>query len=126
MVIVLVAVAGLLNLVTASAWADRAAQIDGPNGSAGAVINLAPSASYRVDYRAVDFSPDNLFTVTELTIIDPLGARTVRNVNRGGDIADFETFPNRGPVTVSIVFSFHRLFGPTEFNRADPLVVTYP
>lgn len=124
-VVVMTAVA-LLGVGAAPAWADRAAQIDGPNGSAGAVINVAPPASYRVDYNAVDFSPDNLFTVTELTVVDPQGARTFRNVNRGGDIADFEVFPNRGPATVSIVFTFQRAFGETEFNRANPLVVTYP
>lgn len=112
-------------LTVSTAYADRIARQEGPNGVASAVINL-DGQNYRVDYAATDYSSDNLFTVTTLTVIDQAGSRTFRNTNRGGDISDFETFANRGDVTVSIVFSFTRAFGENENNSANPLVVTYP
>jgi hypothetical protein len=93
-VVGLLVLAAAVSVTAPAAHAARANHVSGPNGVASVVINRG-GQNYRVDYAATDYSADNVFTVVELTAVDQAGSRTYRNVLRGGDVADFETFTNR-------------------------------
>ena len=119
--IVAAAVAG-----TPAAFADRAADGEGADGSYSVSITVGSSGEYEVSIAALNRHPDVTASSVQMEVVDDGGTRTFLNPYQGGQVRDVLAFDNRGPCTVRITFRFTRVDGQEQTNTTRPVTISYP
>ena len=114
-----------LVVAVAPAQAARDAIQVGPAGRAVGSIVLR-DGSYQVTFSAINSNIDVVASSARATVFDSRGLRTYTDIDAGREVKGTFRFPNRGPVTVQIIFTFDRVLGADESNAANPMVLNYP